>query len=76
MFENLMVGDRVLLCVPSYKNTDTGTVVEVRESTVVAQFIVDQPRKFEFAKDTGIDVLGEEYGHLLSGVNTCKVHRS
>jgi hypothetical protein len=42
-----------------------GKIIEVKEKTVVALILVDIMREMEFFKDTGINVLGQNFGRIV-----------
>lgn len=42
-----------------------GKIIEVKEKTVVALILVDTMREMEFFKDTGISILGQNFGRIV-----------
>ncbi len=65
--KNIAIGD--MLCRMHDNTPYNATVKEITAEQVVCQVIADQPRTMRFDIQTGINVLGSEYGYLTHYTN-------
>lgn len=64
---NVEIGDVLNRCCPGFRNEiwkNKAEVIELSTETISCLVFVDVPRTMIFNRETGINVLGREYGWL------------
>lgn len=68
LFDNVKVGDKLLHVMGGFKGKDPweneAKVIKITEKTIICLVFVDQPRRMEFDRQTGVNVDGREFGWL------------